>query len=177
MSLEKCRECRGKVSSEAKTCPHCGIGEPYKPPPPPTKWEKRIGRVVQCAFLGFLVWVGWSVYNYEPPPKTPEEIAKEKAQAAKEQREKKKQDQERRWAMERNVDCASIIKRKYAHTGMEIETPWTRRSSQHYVASSLFHQKFTLQNAFGVKVKYSGVCVYDAKKRTVKLNVVKGWRY
>ena len=104
------------------------------------------------AILCFIVWGGWSLC-------------------------KRGTSQERQWAMERNVDCASIIKRKYAHTGMEIETPWTRRSSRHFVASSLFHQKFTLQNAFGVKVKYSGVCVYDVKKNTVKLNVVRGWHY
>ena len=170
MSLEKCRECKSKVSSEAKTCPHCGIDTPYKPPPPQTKTEKIIGNIISYVLLGLLIWGGWSLYNYEAPPKTPEEIAEER-------REEKKRSKERQWAMERNVDCASIIKRKYAHTGLEIETPWTRRSSKHYVASSLFHQKFTIKNAFGVKVKYSGVCVYDAKKRTVKLNVVKGWRY
>ncbi len=30
MALRKCRECAQLVSSEAKTCPHCGIGKPVK---------------------------------------------------------------------------------------------------------------------------------------------------
>ena len=83
MSLEKCRECKGKVSSEAKTCSHCGIGTPYEPQPPPTKWEKRIGNFILCVLFGLFVWGGWNLYHYEPPPKTPEEIAEEKTQAAK----------------------------------------------------------------------------------------------
>lgn len=32
MALGACRECGGKVSSEAATCPHCGVATPYTPP-------------------------------------------------------------------------------------------------------------------------------------------------
>ena len=28
MAIMKCRECGGKVSSEAATCPHCGVNQP-----------------------------------------------------------------------------------------------------------------------------------------------------
>ena len=28
MSLASCRECGGQVSTEAGTCPHCGVGNP-----------------------------------------------------------------------------------------------------------------------------------------------------
>ncbi len=28
-------ECGGKVSTEAKSCPHCGKPGPFAPPPPP----------------------------------------------------------------------------------------------------------------------------------------------
>ena len=31
MAMIKCKECRKKISSEAKTCPNCGIGDPYEP--------------------------------------------------------------------------------------------------------------------------------------------------
>jgi hypothetical protein len=30
MTLKSCRECKAKVSSEAKTCPNCGISKPVK---------------------------------------------------------------------------------------------------------------------------------------------------
>lgn len=32
MSLKPCRECKKDVSSEAKTCPHCGVSKPTKGP-------------------------------------------------------------------------------------------------------------------------------------------------
>lgn len=32
MAIKKCRECGGKVSSSAKTCPHCGVSKPYASP-------------------------------------------------------------------------------------------------------------------------------------------------
>ncbi|WP_312181162.1 hypothetical protein [Pantoea sp. CTOTU46764] len=32
MAMKKCRECDGKVSSSAKTCPHCGVSKPYTSP-------------------------------------------------------------------------------------------------------------------------------------------------
>lgn len=31
MALVDCRECGKKVSNEAKTCPHCGVGDPARP--------------------------------------------------------------------------------------------------------------------------------------------------
>lgn len=31
MSLVKCRECGKEVSTEAKTCPHCGVSKPTPP--------------------------------------------------------------------------------------------------------------------------------------------------
>lgn len=31
MAIMKCRECGNKVSSEAATCPHCGVSDPAKP--------------------------------------------------------------------------------------------------------------------------------------------------
>lgn len=35
MALVLCRECRAHVSSEAPTCPHCGVPGPATPPGPP----------------------------------------------------------------------------------------------------------------------------------------------
>lgn len=33
MALKPCRECKAEVSTEAKTCPHCGVANPTKVPP------------------------------------------------------------------------------------------------------------------------------------------------
>jgi hypothetical protein len=32
MAVTECRECAGRVSTTAKTCPHCGISRPGLPP-------------------------------------------------------------------------------------------------------------------------------------------------
>jgi len=52
--LKRCKECKKKVSSEANTCPHCGVSSPYIPPPPPkpvTKKEKTISLIVIITIL------------------------------------------------------------------------------------------------------------------------------
>lgn len=52
MAMRKCRECGGKVSRKAKTCPHCGAAV----------GEKRIGTAAGCvviiAFIGLLIVLG-----------------------------------------------------------------------------------------------------------------------
>jgi hypothetical protein len=49
MAIRKCRECGKDVSSEAKTCPHCGVTDPVK---------KGISllRMVLVLFFGFVVY-------------------------------------------------------------------------------------------------------------------------
>lgn len=38
MALKPCRECKKDVSTEAKTCPHCGVSAPTKQPPSKLGW-------------------------------------------------------------------------------------------------------------------------------------------
>ena len=40
MALTNCRECQGEVSTEARSCPHCGVPNPSNRPPHP---EERAG--------------------------------------------------------------------------------------------------------------------------------------
>lgn len=49
MAMIQCRECKKDVSSEAPTCPHCGVQNPAKAPAPqPTGKDKLAGLVVLC---------------------------------------------------------------------------------------------------------------------------------
>lgn len=46
MALQPCRECGAQVSTEAPTCPHCGVPDPAvllksEPPPPPQESQTR----------------------------------------------------------------------------------------------------------------------------------------
>lgn len=82
MALTKCKECKKEVSTQAKTCPHCGVKDP--------------GVKLSDMLIGlvFLVVIGWGAVallsNDEPeenatteepaaPTKTPEQIAAELA--------------------------------------------------------------------------------------------------
>ena len=163
MSLEKCRECKGKVSSEANTCPHCGINKPYVPPPPPTKWEKRAGAVISWIFLGLLVWGGWSIYNYKSPPKTPEEIAEQK----KEEKERKKREKKRKREYKEQIDLPAWCKhsmRKAAGTlGGSIDK-WGRDRTWRKGKNLVFYsQRFSVEGDLGGLSYFKVTCKYNHK--------------
>jgi len=48
MALESCRECGRDVSTEAMTCPHCGIATPTAVVPASTTWQGFVVLVVVC---------------------------------------------------------------------------------------------------------------------------------
>ena len=62
MALKKCKECGGEVSSDAKTCPHCGATQNK------TNW-KAIGYMIAAVYaIGFVNWLIKG--TPEPTPKT-----------------------------------------------------------------------------------------------------------
>ena len=52
MALTNCKECKKEVSTEAKTCPYCGIDNPGVI----DNKNRRVG-VVVLALLDFLVYI------------------------------------------------------------------------------------------------------------------------
>lgn len=59
MALTKCKECNKSVSTEATSCPHCGVADPGRTEPAaPKKSKKRLYILIAC--LGF---VGITVEN------------------------------------------------------------------------------------------------------------------
>ena len=60
MAIMKCRECGNKVSSEAATCPHCGVSNPVKviakaASAPPAKIGMSIWKKVGIGLL--VLWI------------------------------------------------------------------------------------------------------------------------
>ena len=49
MAVKKCKECGGKVSTSAKTCPHCGAN------------QKKVGVIGWLFVLVFVLPLGWSI--------------------------------------------------------------------------------------------------------------------
>lgn len=58
MAMKKCRECGHKVSSEAKTCPSCGIGKPVR---------SNAGGIAVVALLA-LSGIVYAIPDAEPAP-------------------------------------------------------------------------------------------------------------
>ena len=56
----KCRECGNKVSSEAATCPHCGVRNPARPVAKPTispTEKKRMSGWKKIGIVLLVIWV------------------------------------------------------------------------------------------------------------------------
>jgi zinc-ribbon domain len=60
MALRECRECGSKISTGAKTCPHCGIESPARTPLDGINEgikEIALGLIGLCIVLGVIVVV------------------------------------------------------------------------------------------------------------------------
>lgn len=63
MALRLCRECKKEVSTEAKTCPHCGVAEPGRSLPIS---GSAIGCLVSSAVLVYFVGTCYSSVPSSP---------------------------------------------------------------------------------------------------------------
>lgn len=78
MALINCVECGNQVSDTAAACPKCGAS-PGAAKKSQSILQKPIGCGTLLLFL-FVVWVFWpSAPKVQSPPKTPEQLAQEKA--------------------------------------------------------------------------------------------------
>lgn len=79
MSLRPCRECNAEVSTEAETCPHCGVRNPTGDALRPAK-----GKSGQGCFIVLLVVIGIIVIASitGKQAKSPEKLAQEKKRDA-----------------------------------------------------------------------------------------------
>jgi hypothetical protein len=69
MALQPCRECGREISTEAQTCPHCGVGRPAEAvptaspaapqPSPATAQPRFMWPTIGC--LGLLLLMFWAV--------------------------------------------------------------------------------------------------------------------
>lgn len=73
MALGPCRECEREVSSEAESCPHCGVPKPVRP-----ERIKPKTLVIIFGIAAFLLILG---LLSDPPPAPREQTAEEIAQA------------------------------------------------------------------------------------------------
>lgn len=65
MALKKCRECGGQVSTDAKTCPHCGATDPLG-----TTRQATIGCLTVILIAGGVIWAfnSWNDSSQKATP-------------------------------------------------------------------------------------------------------------
>lgn len=80
MAIIKCRECRKKISSTAKSCPLCGCPDPRATPLENPKRKTKLSTWLVLIFFGIplLFAVYSSATKPPPPPKTAEELRTER---------------------------------------------------------------------------------------------------
>ena len=63
MALKQCVECKGTVSTEARSCPHCGALNPTRPPIRPEIVQKLITLIIVVGWPVFIVLFLIQTYN------------------------------------------------------------------------------------------------------------------
>lgn len=79
MSMINCHECKNKISSKAKVCPHCGV----KPKP-------KTSLVTWAVLIIILIVAGNGVVNYEPPTAAQRQAMAERAEKERQEKNKPK---------------------------------------------------------------------------------------
>jgi hypothetical protein len=165
MTLVACRECKTKISGEAKTCPHCGVAKPGQ------IVSDQVFGLAATVVVGVLAWAYFSGNEKSTAPLS--SCAKDWHQCAD---NTALVNQYLKWTMV-PAECKSAAT-KQARYGTPI-WPWAYFGSFYpgtdFVTSgqvTLFEPDAQFQNAFGAQEHSRVMCQYDlAEKRVVLVNV------
>lgn len=170
MAMTKCKECGNDVSTEAKTCPHCGVDNPGLTTEVEKKAEKKesmSSMIGSALFLGMIVF-GVSKCSSED---SPEEKAKQEVAAA-----ECRQDLQcwgDKSSFSAGVYCTDPIERlaKNSHkwTDGTLETKFSRFKWKDKKAGTVTHigDRIQFQNGFGAWVNHVYECDFDPATDTV----------
>lgn len=169
MAMAACRECKKEVSSEAKTCPHCGISTPVKPKP-----SARTG-LVTLAIIVAVIAIAYdsskdtdAIKPVEPPAKTPEQI-----QAETENCKKNLQCWFEKTMPDASYPCQKSIEKRAKHslkwTDGTFETKFSKMSWQDKEKGiiNIIGDKVEFQNGFGAWTNMIYACTYDPNTKQV----------
>lgn len=145
MALEKCKECGGQISTEAKACPHCGAQ--------PSKRASRAG-VLFVALVVILV-IGVKFGTPDAPGASP--VSEAAAKMASQQEEAKWQC---RQFVERSLKAPSTA----SFQDMRDFTAWGTDDGPYGVKGYV-----DSQNSFGAKLRMEFVCTLEKNGGTWKL--------
>lgn len=151
MALTTCRECKKEVSTDAKTCPHCGTSSPAQK-------SKPMSAGVGCVLIFFALLVLGAILNQAEKPRTPAEIA-----AAKES--------DRLFNL--RFTCEEMIRRQLrSPKSAEFEGVQVYRLASD-TAQRIVQGKVTAVNAFNAPITSRIECVFDAADKPLSAEVLK----
>jgi len=169
MAMAACRECKKEVTSEAKTCPHCGISIPVKPKPTAAAWLVTLGIIVVVVGL---VYDGNKSTDAtkpaEPPAKTAAQI-----QAETENCKKDLQCWFEKTMPDASYPCQKSIEKRAKHslkwTDGTFETKFSRMSwkDKDKGIINIIGDKVEFQNGFGAWTNMIYACTYDPNTQQV----------
>ncbi len=159
MALTKCKECGKEVSTNAKTCPHCGVKNP--------------GVSAKDMVLGLLVviFVGWLVTQCSSSDKDSEKSKKAEVDEA-----ACKQDLQC-WG-DKNSVAASVYCKDYVEKLAKYSARWTdgtfetkfshfRWLNKEEATLTFIGDKIEFQNGFGAYQAHIYECDFDPASKTV----------
>lgn len=159
MAMTQCKECKQEVSSEAKTCPHCGVKKP----------AVNASDAIKGFFsLVFIIWVVWLFIGDDEdtaavaePEISPEECKKELACWGE------------KYSVDAQVDCHPRIERMAKYdvewTDGFLEQKFSRYKWKDQAQGHItyFGDKAKFQNGFGAFQNIIYACDYDTMNKEV----------
>lgn len=164
MALKSCRECKRDVSTEAKTCPHCGVTNPTKQPA-----SKKDALIGAAAVVGAIV-VGIVMSGKSDAEKS---AAAEKQAAEKAACMKDLKCHGNNGTVAAGIRCAKLVE-KLAKNSMKwtdgtFDSKFThfRWKNEHDGSITFVGDKAQFQNGFGAYVNVIYECDLDGAQDQV----------
>lgn len=184
MALAPCRECGAQVSTEAQTCPHCGVARPAGAPSPPlpeqpTRAARSLSQQNGCrrplVVIGIIVAALWLIGSLSGPQKsTTDDAVSVQAKAATDAACM----DDLRCIAEKNsvgaaIKCAPLVER-LAKNNFEWIDKWYEQKFSHYRWKDRANRIVTFvgdrikyQNGFGAWTLSIYECDFDTRSNTV----------
>ena len=143
MSMKPCRECKKEISSEAKTCPNCGVKKPHRR-------KIGVGGGIILAVAALLI-LGALISEPEPEPESAE------GRAARLEREAVEAAAKKRWGKH----CLSIWDGSHMELVMDVKRKMRDPDSFEHIVTKMSpvseEGTHTLEMDFRARNKYGGM--------------------
>lgn len=166
MAMTKCKECKKDVSTNAKTCPHCGVSNPA------TGVKELFIGIATMAAIGFGLYFYFSGGSETAPEKDPKVVAEE--QAASDATCKtdlncwaEKNLPQANYPCQKAVEGLAKFSSKWTDGTLEMKFDHMRWADKSKGVIIYVGDKIQYQNGFGAYQNSIYECTFDTSSKTV----------